>query len=92
MSTAQQARLAEGRKLRDKLRAEGRHHDAEVLQSVIRSAEASSGLNTVLTNDLRQLREAARRFRNHSIISGCRPIAETGQLRDLFNDLDELLA
>lgn len=52
------ALLHRARGLRDKLREEGRHHEAEVLQSLIRSRESANGLNSQLHRELTELREA----------------------------------
>lgn len=49
--------LRQARVLRDKLREEGRHHEAEVLQSLIRSRESSQGLNSTLHRELNELRD-----------------------------------
>lgn len=49
--------LRQARELRDKLREEGRHHEAEVLQTLIRSRESAHGLNQTLHRDNARLRE-----------------------------------
>ena len=39
-----------------------------------------------------EMEKAFGAFRNHHIIAGCRPISPTGELSDLFNNVDELLS
>jgi hypothetical protein len=59
MSMELDYKLREARVLRDKLRAEGRNRDAEVLQSLIRGRESSAGLNRQLHRENAELRGVA---------------------------------
>lgn len=42
--------------LRDRLKAEGRHRDAQVIQDVLRSADASRSANTILHADIMRMK------------------------------------
>jgi hypothetical protein len=51
----------DARALRDRLKAEGRFRDAEIIQCVIRSCESSSTLNCSLSRELIALRAEMRK-------------------------------
>lgn len=50
----------DARALRDRLRAEGRHQDAEVIQRLVRSSETSTNTNATLWRDNQALRDRLR--------------------------------
>lgn len=52
------------RALQERLRGEGRHRDAQIIQHLIISANGSRSLNKVKSQDVERLREALTDIRN----------------------------
>lgn len=51
-------RLEEGAALADRLKSAGRHYDAEIVASLVRSLRASNATNSLLHRDLQTARRA----------------------------------
>lgn len=57
--TRPERRMELARDLRDRLRAEGRHADAEIVDDVVKSLRSSRSLNSVLHSDRAALQAIA---------------------------------
>lgn len=66
MSTDRRS-IEQARGLRDRLRDEGRHQDAEIVQRVVRSLDASRSTNSMLWRDNMELRDRLRQAESEAV-------------------------